>query len=138
MTNTLVMQDLRYLNLFSKITRVNTRYFFRYNNMLVFFVPKRLVSKALGKDAENLRKMSKILGKRIRVVAQPLDLKEVKTFIASIIHPITFNDVEVVGDEVVVNAGKMNKAALIGRDKKRLSEMKKIIQTFFKKDFRVA
>ena len=138
MTNTLVMQDLRYINLFSKITRVNTRYFFRYNNMLVFFVPKRLVSKALGKDAENLRKMSKILGKRIRVVAQPKDLKDVKAFIAAIISPITFNDVEVVGDEVVVNAGKMNKAALIGRDKKRLSEMKQIIKTFFHKDFRVA
>ena len=61
MVSTLDMQDLRYLNLFTRITRVNTRYFFMYNNMLVFFVPKRLVSKALGDSASNLKKMSEIV-----------------------------------------------------------------------------
>jgi len=31
----------------------------------------------------------------------------------------------------------MNKAMLIGREKRRLNEMKKIVQSFFKRDFRI-
>ncbi len=137
MASTLDMQDLRYLNLFTKITRVNTRYFFRYNNMLVFFVPKKLVSKALGENTINLKKMSEIVKKRIRVVAQPQSIKDAKSFIENIISPVTFNDLETTEDEIIVNAGRMNKAALIGRDKRRLNEMQKIIKVFFKRDFKI-
>lgn len=137
MTNILDMQDLRYLNLFARITGVDTRYFFEYNNMLVFCVPRRLIKKALGQNAENLKKMSGITGKRIRVVAQPEGIEDVRGFIEMIISPITFNGLEVTPDEVIVNAGKMNKAMLIGREKRRLNEMKKIVKSFFKRDFRI-
>jgi len=137
MVSTLNMQDLRYLNLFSKITRVDTRYFFEYNNVLVFCVPRRLVSKALGENAKNLKKMNEILGKRIKVVAQPESIKDAKRFIERVVSPVTFKDLEITDDEIIVNAGRMSKAALIGRDKRRLNEMQKIIKDFFKKDFKV-
>lgn len=137
MVSSLDMQDLRYLNLFVKITRVNTRYFFSYNNVLVFCVPKKLISKALGENAKNLKKMSEILGKRIRIVAQPQGIKDVKIFIEKIVSPVTFKDLEITDNEIIVNAGRMSKAALIGRDKRRLNEMKKIIKSFFNKDFRI-
>ena len=137
MTNIFDMQELRYLNLFEKITKVNTRHFFRYNNMLVFCVPKMLITKALGKDAENLKRMSGILGKRIRVVAHPKDIKDAKKFIQAIIAPVVFKDLEIREDKIIINAGKMNKASLIGREKARLNEMKKIISIFFKRDFEI-
>ena len=88
------MQDLRYLNLFAQITRVDTRYFFEYNNMLVFCVPRRLIKKALGQNAENLKKMSNIIGKRIRVVAQPEGVEDAREFIRRIISPITFMELK--------------------------------------------
>lgn len=137
MVNTLDMKDLRYLNLFSKITRVNTRYFFNYNNMLVFFVPKRLIKKALGENAINLKKISEITKKRIRIVAKPENIKDVKKFIEAIISPLTFRELTINEDEIILNAGKASKAALIGRDKRRLNEMKEIINVFFKKDFKI-
>ena len=137
MTSTLDMQDLRYLNLFAKITRVDTRYFFEYNNMLVFCVPKSLIKKALGQNAENLKKMSSIVGKRIRVVAQPEGIEDAKEFIERIVIPLTFNNLEITAEEIILIAGKMNKALLIGREKKRLNEMKEIIKYFFKRDFRI-
>ena len=137
MASTINMQDLRHLNLFSKITRVNTRHFFEYNNTLVFFVPRRLVSKALGENAKNLKKMNEILGKRIKVVSQPESTKDAKLFIERIVSPVKFNDLEIADKEIIVNAGRMNKAALIGREKRRLNEMKKIIKYFFKKDFKI-
>lgn len=137
MESTLDMQDLRYLNLFSKITKVDTRYFFEYNNMLIFCVPKRMVQKALGKNAENLKKMSSIVGKRIRVVAYPEGTEDAREFIERITSPITFSGLEITADEIIMVAGKMNKALLIGREKKRLNEMKNIVRYFFKRDFRI-
>lgn len=137
MTSILDMQDLRYLNLFAKITRVDTRYFFEYNNMLVFCVPRKLVQKALGKNAENLKKMSSIVGKRIRVFAYPEGVGEAKEFIEHIVSPLTFTDLEITPNEIIMNAGRMNKALLIGREKKRLEEMKNITKYFFKRDFRI-
>ena len=137
MINTFDMQDLRYINLFSKITGVSTRYFFMYNNTLIFCVPKSLVSKALGENASNLRKMSEILSKRIRVLAQPESIKDAKLFVQLLINPITFNTFEIKNDKIVISAGRINKSALIGREKHKLNEMKKIIYVFFKKDFEI-
>ena len=137
MTSTFDMQDLRYLNLFAQITKVNTRYFFEYNNMLVFCVPRRLIKQALGQNAENLKKMSGIIGKRIRVVAQPNGVEDAREFIERVVSPLTFNDLEITVNEIIMNAGKMNKALLIGREKRRLNEMQNIIKYFFKREFRI-
>ena len=137
MTSTLDMQDLRYLNLFAQITKVNTRYFFEYNNMLVFCVPRKLIKQALGQNAENLKKMSGIIGKRIRVVAQPDGVEDAREFIKRVVSPLTFNDLEITTNEIIMNAGRMNKALLIGREKRRLIEMQNIIKYFFKRDFRI-
>ena len=136
MIKTFDMQDLRYLNLFEKITRVNTRYLFKYNNMLVFCVPKNLIKKALGENAKNLRRMSEILGKKIKVIFQPKQ-DEIKVFIETLISPHTFRDIEITENEIIINAGRISKAALIGRDKLRLEELRNIMQALFKKDVRI-
>jgi len=73
MVNILDMKDIRYINLFGQITGVNTRYCFFYNEFIVFGVPKKLISKAIGKEACNIRKMSETLGRKIKVVGNPND-----------------------------------------------------------------
>ena len=62
LTGTIDMQDLRYLNLFGRTTKISTRHVIKYNEMLLFCVPKHLISRALGDRGENLRKISGILG----------------------------------------------------------------------------
>ena len=137
MVSTIDMQDMRYLNLFGKITRVSTRFCFKYNQALVFCVPKKLISKALGKSAENARQMSKILNKRIKIIAIPRDIKDAKAFISSIVSPVTFKALEIAPEEIILTAGNQSKAALIGRNKRRFLEMQKIVKDFFKKEFRI-
>jgi len=131
------MQHMRYLNLFSKITRISTIYCFNYNEALVFCVPKKLISRALGENAKNAKQMSQILGKRIKVIGTPEGIKDVKVFISSIVSPVTFKDLEITPTEIILTAGSQSKAALIGRNKRRLLEMQKIIRDFFKKEFRI-
>lgn len=137
MVKTIDMQEMRYLNLFEQITRVSTRFCFRYNDNIVFCVPHHLVAKAVGEGGRNIRKMSEILGKRIRVIAEPRGAQDAESFIRMIIAPLTIKDFHEQDGEMVVVGGK-NKAALIGRNKRRFLEMQKIIKDFFEKDFRIA
>ncbi len=137
MVRTIDMQHMRYLNLFGKITKVNTRFCFNYNNAIMFGVPRRFVLKSIGQNAENLKKINHILGKRIKVVAIPNGVEDAKYFIKNIVSPVEFKNLEVKEHEMILTAGSQSKAALIGRNKRRLHEMQKIVHDFFGKDFRV-
>lgn len=137
MIKTIDMQDMRYLNLFEKITRVRTRFCFKYNETIMFGVPKRLVLKSVGPDARNIKEINRIIGKRIRVVSLPLGIQDAKYFIQSIVSPVIFKNLEVKDNEIIVTAGSQSKAALIGRNKRRLHEMQRIVRDYFGKEFRI-
>ena len=137
MVKTIDMQEMRYLNLFEKITKVRTRFCFSYNNVIMFAVPQNLLARSLGRDARNIKKIHQILGKKIKVVPIPRGAEDMKEFIQKIVNPVEFKDVELKDDKVVLTAGSRNKAALIGRSKRRLHEMQKIVHDFFGKEFKI-
>ena len=138
MVTTINMQDLRYLNLFSKITKVHTRFCFSYNETLFFCVPKPMLSRAIGESGKNVRKINEITKKRVKIIVGPRDIEDLKNFVASIVAPVTFKEINVEGNEINLNAGKQSKAALIGRNRRRLIEMQKIIHDFFGKEFKIS
>ena len=137
MTKTIDMQGMRYLNLFERITRIRTRFFFNYNNMVVFCVPRMAIKQALGNENSNLKKMSQILKKKIRVVGIPNSIEDAERFIKTIISPVEFKELEIKDNEMIITAGSQNKASLLGRNKRRLLEMQKIIEDFFNKELRI-
>src|SRR3989344_6406387 len=107
MVSTINMQDMRYLNLFGKITQISTRFCFKYNETIIFCVPRMMIPKALGENGANIRKLSQILGKRIRVIASPTGLKDAKSFIESIVSPNTFKGLEINNNEIIITTGSM-------------------------------
>ncbi len=137
MTSTINMQDMRYLNLFEKITRVQTRYCFPYNDFIVFCVPRHLISAAIGERGDNIKTMSEILRRKIKVIPTPAGLYHAKQFIEAIVSPVRFQDLNINDHEIILTAGSQSKAALIGRNKRRFLEMQKIIKDYFSKDFRI-
>ena len=137
MESTINMQDIRYLNLFEKITKIQTRHCFKYNEVLMYAVPKKLISRAIGENNENLKKISEILKKRIRVVSIPNSTDDAEKFISSIISPVEFKEIAITDGELILTAGQQNKAALIGRNKRRMEEMKKIIKSFFGLEYKI-
>ncbi|MEM3091285.1 MAG: hypothetical protein QXX55_01590 [Candidatus Pacearchaeota archaeon] len=136
MINTISMQEIRYLNLFEKIIGVRTRFCFKYNQTIFFSVPKNLLYKSIGENGRNIKKMSKILGKKVRIIAFPRDIFDAENFIRSITNPIKFKNFEIKEDKIVIYGGS-NKAILIGRNKRRLLEMQKIVKDFFGKEFEI-
>ena len=137
MTRTIDMQGMRYLNLFEKVTRVSTRFFFYYNNMVIFCVPRKMLPMALGKENSNLKKINQILKKKIRIVPIPLGIGDAERFIQLIINPVSFKEIAITDNEIVITAGSQNKASLLGRNKRRLIEMQKIVGDFFNREVKI-
>jgi len=137
MNRTIDMTCMRYLNLFNKITGVRTQSCFSYNRGLIFGVPQSMVSRAIGENGDNIKKMISILNKKIKVVAMPNSVIDSEKFIAKIVDPVTFNGVEVAPEEIVISANRQSKAILIGRDKVRFEELDKIVKEVFGKNLRI-
>ena len=137
MESTINMQDMRYLNLFEKVTKIHTRHCFKYNEVLFYAIPKKLISKAIGRNNENLKRISEILKKRIRVVSIPNSVDDIDKFVSSVIAPVEFKEINVSNGELILTAGQQNKAALIGRNKRRMDEMKKLIKSFFGLEYKI-
>lgn len=131
MVKVLEMQFIRYANIFNNVTRIRTNHCFEYNNTIIFVVPRKFVMSAIGPNNQNLERLSSIIGKKIKVVAEPNGKEDLESFAAIITRPIRFKSIEVRDDEAVINANMQSKASLIGRDKARLQEMENILGQYF-------
>jgi len=125
------MQLMRYINLFSRISRVPTTNCFVYNNVIIFAVPNHLVSKAVGKNGVNVRELGETLGKKIKIIKMPEGKSNLNGFVKDITSPVEFNRLEVKDNFVIISAGKTSKAALIGRGRIREQELGDILHKSF-------
>lgn len=67
---TIDMQTMRYINLLDKTSRVKTTKCYLYNNAVIFAVPKQTLGKAIGNNAENVKRIQDNLGKKIRIIEE--------------------------------------------------------------------
>jgi len=131
MARTIDMKFIRYLNLFEKITKVRAQYCFFYNSTILFLVQKADVARAIGESGKNIKKLSHILEKKVKIISIPKGNQDILKFISDIIYPIKVKNVEIKDNCVNINAGMQNRATLIGRNKTRLAEMKEILEQYF-------
>jgi len=98
-----------------------------------FVVGKSDVTQAIGPKNSNLEKLSQILKKRIRIVAQPTEKNQeaMETFVKTITSPIEYNAFELKNNEVKITAGREGKARLIGRGRIRQKELSEILEQYF-------
>ena len=127
------MQSMRHINIFSRTTKVSTKYTFDYNNTVVFAVPRSKMSLAIGKNAENVKKINGLIRKKIKIIAMPAkdDIKGIEKFVGDLVAPIEVSKVVLDGNSVVVTANRMSKASLIGRNRAREKELLEILKNQF-------
>lgn len=125
------MQTMRYINLLSKVSHVNTSKCFVYNNTIIFAVPRDMVGRAVGPQGDHVRRIQLTLGKRVKIISEPAGATDVVRFVQDIVEPITFKSLELKEGHFLLTAGSQSKAALIGRNKKRLEELAQIVQDNF-------
>ena len=132
------MQTMRYINLLDRASSVKTKRCFIYNNTIFFAVPKDLVSKAIGPAAFNVKRIQENLGKKVRIIEEPQGLKDAMSFLKDIISPNRFKLLEVKENCFIITAGNnQNKAILMGRNKRRLEELQKIVHDIYEMDLKI-
>lgn len=131
------MKLMRYINLLDRASRVKTRKCFVYNNIIFFAVPRELIAQAVGPGASNIKRMQEQLGKRVRIVSEPRGIEDAQNFIREIVSPVKFKSLELKDGMFVLTAGSTSKAALIGRNKTRLEEIKEVIRNNFGLDLKI-
>lgn len=131
------LQTIRYINLLDRVSRVKTRWCFSYNNTIIFAVPRELMSQAIGFNATNVKNMQEKLGKRVKIVEEANGLADLERFVRSIVAPVGFKSLELKDNCAIINAGSQSKAALIGRNRRRLDELKRIVSDNFGTDLKI-
>lgn len=137
MAGIITMQKMRYINSLNRVSSVRTSRCFVYNNVIIFAVPKMLMSKAIGAGARNIRMLQEIFGKRVKIILEPRGKEDAEKFVRDIVSPVQFKSLEEKEDEFILNAGSQSKAALIGRNKRRLIELSQIMVDSFGKGLKI-
>lgn len=134
---TIDMQTMRYINLLDRVTRVKTMKCFAYNNTIIFAVPEKMMSQAIGPGAINLRRLQEQIGKRIKVVREAKSVDYAKDFIEAVVSPVGFKSIEINEGVLIINAGSQHKAALIGRNRRRYEELARIVKDAFNLELKI-
>ena len=135
---TIDMRTIRYINLLDKISRVRTNKCFVHNNTIFFAVQGSEVSRAIGPRAENVKKIQEQIGIKVRIIKDASGIEKAKEFIEEIVSPVRVRSVETDEQEIIITAGNnQNKAILIGRNKRRYEELRRILRDFFHRELKI-
>lgn len=131
MIRKLVFQDIQYINIFEKVTKVRPSDCFAYGFYLVFTVPNSELSKAIGQGGINAKRLRNVLNKKIKIISYTGDKEE---FIKDILAPIKFKELKLDEKTLSIKAGPQSKALIIGKNSTRLKELKNILERYFQID----
>ena len=124
------LEQIQTINLFEKITKVSARDCFEFGGKLVFLVPEKKIFLAVGKGGSNVEKMSRLLKKKIKIVAYSEDPVN---FIKSFVSPIKPEEIVQEGNTIIIKVAVVSeRAILIGRNSQNLKSLKEIIKKYYK------
>lgn len=130
MTISFDTEILQYMNLFNQITKLTPKDCFKSNNNLVFIVKQGDIGKAIGKKGVNVKKLSSIIKKSVKIIEFNDDVCK---FIANLILPIKAKEIQREDNKVIIIANNnYEKGQIFGREKSNLKEILSTISKFFK------
>lgn len=131
MGKTLEIQFIQYMNFFEKIIGLRTKHCFSFNNTLFFVVTPNCVSRAIGENASNIKRLAEKLRKKVRIIAAPSSAEDAEKFVTSLVYPIKIKRFVVEGNEASIIAPREARAMIIGRNKVKLAELENILKEYF-------
>lgn len=126
-------ETLGFIKLFEKITKAKVKDFY-LGERLIFIVNEGNMGKAIGKGGENIKKLTKLLNKKIKIVEYSHDIKK---FIESLIAPIK-GKIYIEDDKVVIEGrGARFKKEVLGKGKENLKTYQTITSKYFDYEIQV-
>lgn len=121
---------MKIMSLFENITHTQLKdTFVDDNSLLTFIVKEGQIKKAVGKKAENVKKLERLLNRKIKIVEfNPL----IESFINNLIFPLKIKNIDNFEDIITVEAEDIKtRGIIIGRNAKNLRNIENIAKTYF-------
>lgn len=123
-----------YINLFESLTKAKVKDCY-LDNELVFIVNEGDIGKAIGRKGVNIKKIAELTKKRIKVIEFS---KDVEKFVSNLIQPFEGKIYKVNDNEVEIEANNVKeKGVLIGRNRKNINKLNKLIKKYYKVEIKV-
>ncbi len=120
----LTQESINNINLFETLTGAKVKDCLQEDGKLVFLVEEGNVKRALGKEGSNVKRISKILKKDIKIVAFSTD---VCRFVGNLIYPNKAD--EIIQEDKIVNIKVDDiivKGRIFGRSRENLKKINSI------------
>ena len=118
-----------YINTFENIAKIKVKDCYKSDDFLTFIVEPVYMTRAIGKNGSNVKRLSSLLRKKIRVVEFNNDvIAFVKNLIMNVDSKIYKEDEGVVAIKITNNK---EKGIVIGRDKKNINNLQNIVSRYF-------
>ena len=121
-------QTLLHISLFERITKTRVRDCVDADERIIFMVDDGFITRAVGKNGENVSKLRKSLNKTIQIIEYSDDPIQ---FVKSVFHPYEVENVELEtrGNQIhaTVKVNPVLKAKAIGRQGRNLKIFRDII-----------
>ncbi|MCH4814410.1 MAG: NusA-like transcription termination signal-binding factor [Saccharolobus sp.] len=129
----LTPEEIRYISLFQEVTRANVRdcIIDNENNRIIFLVDSKDMGVAIGKSGINVKKLRKIIGKDIELVAYSDNLEEL---VKNLMSPARVRSVKVVNTSskksVYITIDPQDKGLAIGKNGRNVARAKLILKRY--------
>ncbi len=125
----LTKEILEYIKIFSAITRAEVRHCLLDPISIIFVVEPYQAGKAVGKNGINVRRLSKMFRKSIRII----EFNEDKiTFLKNILFPIIPRDIRLENNTITIAPeDNIQRGRIYGRERSNLKKINEIFRIDF-------
>jgi transcription termination/antitermination protein NusA len=121
---------IKFISLFQSITRVVPKDMIPEEDKLTFVVQDVMLSKAIGKQGANVKKLEKSLKRKIKIVGFNPNLLR---FVKNLLYPMKIQDLEESeGVITIIAPDSQTRGHIIGRNAQQLRQTEAIVQRYFK------
>ncbi len=120
---------MKFIALFENITRAKVKDCFVNGERLVFVVSPGFISKAIGKNGSNIKRLESMLKKKIKIVEYSEDKLR---FIKNWLMPLKVTDIKEEDGIVTVTApDTQTRGLMIGRSAQNLRGTEEVVRRYF-------
>ena len=120
---------IQFMSIFQSVTRVSVRDCLEALDKIIFIVNENTISRAIGKNGENVKKLERLLNRKIKIVEfNP----EVTRFVQKLIYPYKAKEInQEEGIITIVPEDTRARGMIIGRNAATLRVYEDIVKRYF-------
>ncbi len=120
---------IKFISLFQSLTRTDVKDCLKFEDRMVFIVGQGQISKAIGRNGDNVRRIENSLNRKIKIVEFN---SEITAFVRNLIYPHRASDIKEDGKKVIITpADTRSRGRIIGRGAETLREYERITKRYF-------